>query len=194
MLRVLRLGLGDVWRKCVPSSSSSGIRLKHTKSEAAAAKDDTPKDDVSAAPTDSKSAPLRSLTPYDQAVLQKFKYDQYPYYIEREWWKEGNRMTFWANWRMLKDVKRRQTLQEYGPLRTRLKALKENHVLPQALRDEVAAELHAVPKYSCPRLIKNMCQFSGRPKGKVKRFRVSRHLFRNMADKGKLSGVMRALF
>ncbi len=121
-------------------------------------------------------------------------------------------MTFWSNWKMLKDVKRRQALHEYGPLRSRLKALKENRILPQAMRvsaafssealtavtlrlqDEVAAELHALPRYSCPRLIKNMCQFSGRPKGKVKRFRLSRHIFRNQADHGKLSGVMRAMF
>jgi hypothetical protein len=63
-----------------------------------------------------------------------FRYDQYPYYIEREWWKEGNRMTFWSNWKMLKDVKRRQALHEYGPMRSRLKALKENRILPQAMR------------------------------------------------------------
>ncbi len=63
-----------------------------------------------------------------------FSYDKYPYYIEREWWKQGKRMTFWADWYMLKNVRRRNALAEYGPLRLRMKALKANRILPQAIR------------------------------------------------------------
>ena len=107
-----------------------------------------------------------------------FRFDEYPYYVEREWWKEGKRMTFWSTWRMLRDVKRRRLLQELGPDRMRLKALKFNTILPQAIRDECAEQLHSLPKASCPSLILNMCQFTGRQRGKIKRFRVNRHIFR----------------
>lgn len=131
---------------------------------------------------------------YSLEALKKLKFDKYPYYVEREWWKEGSRMTFWATWRMLRDVKRRQALEQYGPNRLRLKALKSNTILPQAIRDECADRLHNFPKASCPNLILNMCQFSGRQRGKIKRFRLNRHLFRKLADHGQLSGVQRAMW
>lgn len=74
--------------------------------------------------------------------------------------------------------RRRELIQEVGPDRMRLKALKENTVLPQAIRDEAAEKLHGMSKYSHPRLVLNMCMFTGRQRGKIKPYRVNRHLFR----------------
>lgn len=62
--------------------------------------------------------------------------DKYPFYIERDWWKDGKRMTFWANWRMKKDVKRRMLLHSVGEDRMRFKAMKANSILPQVIRDD----------------------------------------------------------
>ncbi|KAI6221346.1 hypothetical protein M3Y99_01558600 [Aphelenchoides fujianensis] len=129
---------------------------------------------------------------YNQSVLAKFKFDAYPFYVEREWWKRGKRMTFWATWRMRRDVLRREILAELGPERMRLKALKWNTVLPQAIRDECAERLANMPRYAHPSLILNMCQFTGRQRGKIKPYRVNRHIFRRLADHGQLSGVQRA--
>ncbi|VDD96171.1 unnamed protein product [Enterobius vermicularis] len=94
-------------------------------------------------------------------------------------------MTFWATWRMLRDVRRRHSVEQCGPERMRLKALKCNTILPQAIRDECAEKLHKLPKDSRPKLVLNMCQFSGKRRGKIKRFRLSRHLFRDLADHGR---------
>ncbi|CAD5234572.1 unnamed protein product [Bursaphelenchus xylophilus] len=133
--------------------------------------------------------------PYSQYSLKSLKLDEYPFYVEREWWKHGKRMTFWAEWRQKKDVIRRETLAEYGPERMRLKALKYNSILPQALRDECAERLtNGVPRYSHPSLILNMCQFTGRRRGKIKPFRVNRHIFRRLADHSQLSGVQRGMW
>ncbi|CAD5228919.1 unnamed protein product [Bursaphelenchus okinawaensis] len=133
--------------------------------------------------------------PYNEYTMKTLKLDQYPYYVEREWWKHGNRMTFWATWRMKRDVLRRESLAEYGPERMRLKALKYNTILPQALRDECSERLtHGVPQYSHPSLILNMCQFTGRRRGKIKPFRVNRHIFRRLADHSQLCGVKRAMW
>ncbi|EFP04707.1 hypothetical protein CRE_26849 [Caenorhabditis remanei] len=58
------------------------------------------------------SAKVQRLTqPYSQEAITKLKLDQYPLYVEREWWKTGKRMTFWASWRQLRDVKRREQIQ-----------------------------------------------------------------------------------
>uniref|UniRef100_A0A0N4Z640 28S ribosomal protein S14, mitochondrial n=1 Tax=Parastrongyloides trichosuri TaxID=131310 RepID=A0A0N4Z640_PARTI len=136
----------------------------------------------------------KSLLLYNQQTLEKSKFDKYPFYIEREWWKDGKRMTFWANWRQLRDVRRRRALAECGADRMRLKALKENTILPQALRDEMSDKLHNMNRYSRPSLILNLCMFTGRRRGKIKPFRVNRHIFRRLADHSQLSGVQRAMW
>ena len=103
-------------------------------------------------------------------------------------------MTFWASWRQLRDVKRREQIQEVGADRMRLKAIKFNTILPQAIRDEAAEKMQKARKYDHPRLILNMCQFTGRQRGKIKPYRLSRHLFRRFADRSALSGVQRAMW
>ncbi|KAL3990139.1 Renin receptor-like family protein [Acanthocheilonema viteae] len=105
------------------------------------------------------------ILPYSQKALETLKLDKYPYYVEREWWKHGNRMTFWSTWRMKRDVKRRYLLADLGPDRVRLKALKCNTILPELIRDECAKKLHNFPKGSCPNLVQHLCQFSGARRG-----------------------------
>ncbi|CAD6195240.1 unnamed protein product [Caenorhabditis auriculariae] len=142
----------------------------------------------------SPSKVQRLLVPYSKEALTKLKLDQYPLYVEREWWKTGKRMTFWATWRQLRDVKRREQVQSVGADRMRLKAIKANTILPQAIRDEAAEKLFTASKYDHPRLILNMCMFTGRQRGKIKPYRVNRHLFRKLADHSQLSGVQRAMW
>uniref|UniRef100_A0A0K0EL12 Isocitrate dehydrogenase [NAD] subunit, mitochondrial n=1 Tax=Strongyloides stercoralis TaxID=6248 RepID=A0A0K0EL12_STRER len=136
----------------------------------------------------------RSVYPYSKEILTDKNFNTYPFYVEREWWKDGKRMTFWANWKQFADVKRRRALAECGADRMRYKALKENTILPQALRDEMAETLHNMDKYSRPNLILNLCMFTGRSRGKIKPYRVNRHIFRRLADASKLSGVQRAMW
>jgi len=129
---------------------------------------------------------------YDTNTLSALKLDAYPFHIERAWWKRGKRMTFWANWRMLRDIKRRELVQEWGADRMRYKALKTNNILPQAIVDEFQEKMNTMPKGSHPNLVLNMCTFTSRQRGKIKRFRVNRHIFRHNADHGRLCGVKRA--
>lgn len=134
------------------------------------------------------------LLSYSQKALKTLKLDEYPYYVEREWWKHGNRMTFWATWLMKKDVKRRHLLAELGPDRVRLKALKCNTILPELIRDECAKRLHNFPKASCPKNVQHLCQFSGARRGKLNRFHLHRQIFRRLADHGQLSGIQRSVW
>jgi small subunit ribosomal protein S14 len=52
--------------------------------------------------------------------------------------------------------------------------------------------LDKLPKNSCKVRLKNRCQLTGRPKGYMRRFGVSRYIFRMMALDGKLPGVTKA--
>jgi small subunit ribosomal protein S14 len=55
-----------------------------------------------------------------------------------------------------------------------------------------AAGLDKLPKNASPVRLKNRCQLTGRPKGYMRYFGISRVLFREMALNGKIPGVKKA--
>lgn len=96
---------------------------------------------------------------------------------------------------MLKDYKRRMLVKDYAIDRIRLNTVKRNNVLPQELREVAAEELHNnFPRDSCFIRIRERCAITSRPRGCVKQYRVSRIVFRQLADYNKLSGVQRAMW
>ncbi len=54
------------------------------------------------------------------------------------------------------------------------------------------AALDALPKNASPVRLKNRCQLTGRPRGYMRYFGISRVLFRDMALNGKIPGVKKA--
>ena len=63
----------------------------------------------------------------------------------------------------------------------------------QALKAEGNyAALDLLPKNASPVRLKNRCQLTGRPKGYMRHFGVSRVRFRDMALAGKIPGVRKA--
>jgi small subunit ribosomal protein S14 len=52
--------------------------------------------------------------------------------------------------------------------------------------------LDALPKNSSPVRLKNRCQLTGRPRGFIRHFGISRIMFRDMALDGKIPGVKKA--
>ncbi len=54
------------------------------------------------------------------------------------------------------------------------------------------AALDALPKNASPVRLKNRCQITGRPKGYMRYFGLSRVMFRDMALNGKIPGVKKA--
>ncbi|MDD2630946.1 MAG: 30S ribosomal protein S14 [Bacteroidales bacterium] len=79
-----------------------------------------------------------------------------------------------------REVKRRELVDKYAAKR---EALKE-------AGDYIA--LQKLPKNSSPVRLHNRCQLSGRPKGYMRMFGVSRINFREMALKGLIPGVKKA--
>lgn len=116
---------------------------------------------------------------YQENKLNAFRLDQYPYYVEREWWKHGNRMTFWSTWRMKREIIKREYVAKYGPDRVRLRALKDNTILPSLIREECAKIMDDLPRKSRPHKLEYLCQFCGARRGKLHRFRLHRQVFRS---------------
>lgn len=54
------------------------------------------------------------------------------------------------------------------------------------------AALDKLPKNASPVRLKNRCQLTGRPKGYIRYFGISRITFRDMALNGKIPGVKKA--
>ena len=54
------------------------------------------------------------------------------------------------------------------------------------------AALDALPKNASPVRLKNRCQLTGRPKGYIRYFGISRVIFRDMALNGMIPGVKKA--
>ena len=52
--------------------------------------------------------------------------------------------------------------------------------------------LDLLPKNASPVRLKNRCQLTGRPKGYIRYFGMSRVIFRDMALNGKIPGVKKA--
>lgn len=54
------------------------------------------------------------------------------------------------------------------------------------------AGLDLLPKNASPVRLKNRCQLTGRPRGYIRYFGLSRNIFRDMALAGKIPGVTKA--
>ena len=52
--------------------------------------------------------------------------------------------------------------------------------------------LQALPKNACPVRMHNRCKITGRPKGYIRQFGISRIQFREMASAGLIPGVKKA--
>ena len=54
------------------------------------------------------------------------------------------------------------------------------------------AALDLLPKNASPVRLRNRCQLTGRPRGYMRHFGISRNQFRDMAAQGKIPGVTKA--
>ena len=69
---------------------------------------------------------------------------------------------------------------KYADLRAKLKAAGDYEALDK------------LPRNASPVRFKNRCQLTGRPRGYIRRFGLSRVAFRDMALAGKIPGVTKA--
>jgi small subunit ribosomal protein S14 len=79
-----------------------------------------------------------------------------------------------------REVKRAKLVAKYADKRAKLK--EEGNWL----------ELDKLPKNSAKIRLHNRCQLTGRPKGFIRHFGISRNVFRELASYGKLPGVTKS--
>ena len=85
-----------------------------------------------------------------------------------------------------------KTVQKYAVVRAELKnIIKDPTVAPEDKKAAVA-KLDRLPKTSSRTRLRNRCFKTGRPRGVLRRFNLSRISFREMALKGEIPGVTKA--
>jgi len=94
--------------------------------------------------------------------------------------------------RLLLDRRRRILSNLYEPRRRVLRALIEAQDLPARLRGQAYRALLRLPRDSSPTRIRNRCPLTGRGRAIVRRFGLSRLIFRSLANAGRLVGVKKA--
>ena len=79
-----------------------------------------------------------------------------------------------------REVKRKEMVDRFAAKRAKLKAMGDFQ------------ELSRLPRNSNPIRLHNRCKLTGRPKGYMRQFGISRIVFRELASKGLIPGVKKA--
>ncbi|MCV4232815.1 30S ribosomal protein S14 [Virgibacillus sp. LDC1] len=82
--------------------------------------------------------------------------------------------------KVVKELKRQEIVAKYAQKRRELKERGDYEALQKLPRDSSATRLH------------NRCAVSGRPRGYISKFGVSRIVFRELAHKGQIPGVKKS--
>ena len=89
-----------------------------------------------------------------------------------------------------REVKRAKLVAKYAVKRAALKKIVNSGDPVEAY--EAAQKLQAIPRNANPIRLHNRCKLTGRPKGYIRLFGLSRIQFREMASSGLIPGVKKA--
>ncbi len=94
--------------------------------------------------------------------------------------------------KIVREYKLLKNVEKYSSIRAELKeVIKDPNVSPDEKLDAVA-KLDRLPKTSSRTRLRNRCFKTGRPRGVIRRFNLSRICFREMALKGDIPGVTKS--
>ena len=89
-----------------------------------------------------------------------------------------------------REIKRAKLVAKYAEKRAALKKIVKSGDPVEAY--EAAKKLQAIPRNANPMRLHNRCKITGRPKGYIRLFGISRIQFREMASNGLIPGVKKA--
>ena len=89
-----------------------------------------------------------------------------------------------------REVKRAKLVAKYAAKRAALKKVVNTGDPVEAF--EAAQKLQSIPRNANPIRLHNRCKITGRPKGYIRQFGISRIQFREMASQGLIPGVRKA--
>ena len=94
--------------------------------------------------------------------------------------------------KIVRELKLIKNISKYASLRSELKDVIKNPNSTFEEKQLAVSRLDKLPKSSSRIRIRNRCFKTGRPRGVIRRFKLSRLSFREMALKGEIPGVTKA--
>ena len=91
-----------------------------------------------------------------------------------------------------REVKRAKLAAKYAEKRAALKKIVNDPNSDPVDAFEAAQKLQAIPRNANPIRMHNRCKITGRPRGYIRQFGLSRIQFREMASQGLIPGVKKA--
>lgn len=91
-----------------------------------------------------------------------------------------------------KQKKRERLVKNKWEKRAKFKAMILDMKRPIEERLAAVDALNRMPKNSSPIRLRNRCQFTGRARGFLRKFKLSRICFREMANQGLIPGIVKA--
>jgi small subunit ribosomal protein S14 len=91
-----------------------------------------------------------------------------------------------------RNEQRKVLVARYAERRRELKAIIRNPETNEAEREAAYRALRKLPRDSSATRVRNRCSVTGRPRGYVGHFGLSRNMFRDMALNGLIPGVRKA--
>lgn len=91
-----------------------------------------------------------------------------------------------------KNERRKKTVAKFAAQRAELKAILSNPQTTDEAFFDAQRKLAKLPRNASPIRVRNRCLITGRPRGYIGRFGLSRLTFRELALSGKIPGVTKS--
>ena len=93
---------------------------------------------------------------------------------------------------VMKNRYREQLSAQHAKKRAALKSVVMDRETPIEDRFEASIKLAQMPRNGAKVRVRLRCELTGRPRGNYRKFKLSRNLLRDLANKGMLPGVVKA--
>jgi small subunit ribosomal protein S14 len=91
-----------------------------------------------------------------------------------------------------KNERRKQLVQKYAAKYAKLRAIADDESLDETERLMARLKMAEVPRNGNPTRIRNRCELTGRSRAYYRKFRLSRIMLRELANKGLIPGVTKS--
>jgi small subunit ribosomal protein S14 len=94
--------------------------------------------------------------------------------------------------KVVKNQKRKKMVAQYAAKRAELKKIINNPNSTPEQVDEAVMRLQKMPRDASPVRVRNRCSQTGRPRGYLRKFGISRVALRELALEGQIPGVVKS--
>jgi small subunit ribosomal protein S14 len=94
--------------------------------------------------------------------------------------------------KVAKNGQRRKVVERYTATRAALKKIVSDPRMPEEKKQEAVRRLQKLPRDASPTRIRNRCQVTGRSRGYLRKFSMSRIALRELGNSGQIAGLKKA--